>query len=157
MNQPVRRRGGGGSEFSIQQASKFQHGRFGRRSLGGPAIKLVQIQGGSLADHGLNFRIAKHFSLHQRIGNFLKLFTTLCEQPEGSIVGFTKDPGNFFVNHLSRVFRVITRLGDLPAQEWMLIAHLESDGAQPLAHPPLGDHTPGQPSGLIKVLSRTSG
>ena len=76
------------------------------------------------------------------------------EHRQGGFGGFVQEARNFLVDHLRRVLAVAPRFGHLLAQKRMIFAVAEGHRAEPLAHAPVGDHSPGDLRGRVQVVLR---
>ena len=66
-------------------------------------------------------------------------------------------PAHLLVDGGGDLLGVVPGVRHLPAQERLAVAGAELAGAQPLAHPVLGDHAAGDRAGLLDVVGRAGG
>ena len=95
--------------------------------------------------------------LHQLQHQVVEHVAVLDQDLPGLVVRGLDQPADLLVDRGRDLLGVVPAVRHLAAQERLAVAGAELAGAEPLAHPVLGDHAAGDLAGLLDVVGRTGG
>src|SRR5437870_1632237 len=126
----------------------------GRGCSGAPeATVLAPVLPQDLVDLGA----IEDLALEQRLGHLVEHLDVASEQQLGVLVGLHDDAPHLGVDlHRGRL-RVVDALGEVAAEEDLLLLLAEGDGPELLAHAPLADHLVRELGGALEVVARAGG
>src|SRR5438552_1683156 len=95
----------------------------------------------------------EHLALEQRLGHLVEHLDVAAEQQLGALVGLHDDAPHLGIDlHRGRL-RVVDALGEVAAEEDLLLLLAEGDGPELLAHAPLADHLVRELVGALEVVA----
>src|SRR5213080_2543391 len=126
----------------------------GRGCSGAPeATVLAPVLPQDLVDLGA----IEDLALEQRLGHLVEHLDVASEQQLGVLVGLHDDAPHLGIDlHRGRL-RVVDALGEVAAEEDLLLLLAEGDGPELLAHAPLADHLVRELGGALEVVARAGG
>src|SRR5437660_5823744 len=99
----------------------------------------------------------EHLALEQRLGHLVEDLDVAPQQQLGVLVGLHDDAPHLVVDlHRGRL-RIIDALGEVAAEEDLLLLLAEGHGTELLAHAPLADHLVGELGGALDVVASAGG
>src|SRR5207302_2951620 len=99
----------------------------------------------------------EHLALEQRLGHLVEDLDVAPQQQLGVLVGLHDDAPHLVVDlHRGRL-RIIDALGEVAAEEDLLLLLAEGHGTELLAHAPLADHLVGELGGALDVVAGAGG
>src|SRR2546422_860880 len=99
----------------------------------------------------------ENLALEQRLGHLVEHLDVAPEQQLGVLVGLHDDAPHLGVDlHRGRL-GVVDALGEVAAEEDLLLLLAEGHGAELLAHAPLADHLVGELGGALEVVAGPGG
>src|SRR5438552_3725639 len=99
----------------------------------------------------------EHLALEQRLGHLVEHLDVAPEQQLSVLVGLHDDPPHLVVDLQRGRLRVVDALGEVAAEEDLLLLLAEGNGTELLAHAPLAHHLVGQLGGALEVVAGAGG